>query len=218
MRRSPFSGGGFGYDSNVFINCPFDGRYFALLRPLLFTVVYLGFNPRIALERSDSGENRVDKICELIGSSRYSIHDLSRLRAKNPDEFYRLNMPFELGIDYGARRFGSSQHTGKQFLILEGKRYDFQKALSDLSGVDIKSHGNEPEDVVRTVRDWFVETLGLRGVPTATVIWWRFSDFTTAFYETMTAAGSPKKDIDQMPVPEYVDYIREWVDETSGPA
>lgn len=182
------------YDANVFINCPFDSRYFSLLRPLLFTVTYLGFRPRIASERSDSGENRVDKICDLIRQSRFSIHDLSRLKAERADEFYRLNMPFELGIDYGARRFCESEFRDKRFLILEKQRYDYQKALSDLSGVDIKSHDGEPEEVVRAVRDWFVETAGLRGVATATVIWWQFGDFTTAFYETMKAAGSPKKD------------------------
>jgi hypothetical protein len=42
------------FELNVFINCPFDEQYYPLLRPLLFTVVYLGFNPRIASERSDS--------------------------------------------------------------------------------------------------------------------------------------------------------------------
>lgn len=55
-----------GYASNVFVNCPFDHAYRALLRPLLFTVVYLGYHPRIASERLDSAENRVDKICGLI--------------------------------------------------------------------------------------------------------------------------------------------------------
>ena len=69
------------FSKNVFINCPFDSEYHSLLRPLLFTAVYLGFNPKIALERSDSGEQRIDKICELIRESKYSIHDLSRLRS-----------------------------------------------------------------------------------------------------------------------------------------
>lgn len=90
------------FERNVFINCPFDPEYYPLLRPLLITLVLLGFNPRIALERSDSGEQRIDKICELITNSKYSVHDLSRLKAERKDEFYRLNMPFELGIDYGA--------------------------------------------------------------------------------------------------------------------
>lgn len=89
------------FESNVFINCPFDREYYSLLRPLLFTIVFLGFNPRLATERSDSGENRLEKIRELIRDSKYSIHDLSRLRSKKAKEFYRLNMPFELGMDYG---------------------------------------------------------------------------------------------------------------------
>ena len=37
------------FDQNVFVNCPFDEEYLPLLRPLLFTIVYLGFRPRIAL-------------------------------------------------------------------------------------------------------------------------------------------------------------------------
>lgn len=202
-----------GYESNVFINCPFDKEYYALLRPLLFTIIYLGYNPRIASERSDSAENRVDKVCELIRDSKYSIHDLSRLKASRAKEYYRLNMPFELGVEYGARLFGASFMNRKKCLILERRLYDFKRALSDLSGVDIKSHKNKPDEVVRAVRDWFVETVGLRGVKTATVIWYLFNDFTSAFYEAMVAEGSPEKDIDEMPLPEYLDYIRDWVAE-----
>ena len=44
------------FSSNVFINCPFDSDYVPLLRPLLFTVLFLNLNPRIASERFDSGE------------------------------------------------------------------------------------------------------------------------------------------------------------------
>lgn len=36
-------------------------------------------------------------------------------------------------------------------------------ALPDISGVDIKSHRNEPDEVVRVVRDWFVEADGRAG-------------------------------------------------------
>jgi hypothetical protein len=57
------------YDRNVFINCPFDADYQALLYPLLFTVCYLRFTPRIALERCDSGDEdlRTMPIGEFIG-------------------------------------------------------------------------------------------------------------------------------------------------------
>ena len=107
------------FDKNVFINCPFDEEYKSLLRPLLFTIIFLGHNPRISSERSDSTENRIDKICELINESKYGIHDLSKIKSKESEEYFRLNMPFELGIDYGARRFGPQSISSKQHLILE---------------------------------------------------------------------------------------------------
>ena len=93
------------FTKNVFINCPFDNEYIALLRPLLFTIVYLGYSPRIASEQFDSGEARIKKICDLIEKSQLSIHDLSRIKSSKEEQFYRLNMPFELGIDIGCRLF-----------------------------------------------------------------------------------------------------------------
>jgi hypothetical protein len=55
-----------GFDKNVFINCPFDDEYLPLLRPLLFTILYVGLNPRIALESLDSGRPRIDVGCRLF--------------------------------------------------------------------------------------------------------------------------------------------------------
>jgi hypothetical protein len=55
-----------GFHKNVFVNCPFDDEYRLLLRPLLFTISYLGFRPRIALEELDSGAPRIEKIIDLI--------------------------------------------------------------------------------------------------------------------------------------------------------
>lgn len=215
MAGSPSSSGPVtDYESNVFVNCPFDKQYLPLLRPLLFTVVYLGFNPRIATERSDAGESRLDKICELVRESRYSIHDLSRLKSRKSQEFYRLNMPFELGIDYGARQYGPLFMAEKRCLILEKSDHDFKKALSDLSGVDIKSHNNEPTEVVRSVRDWFLETVGLRDAEYFRVIWSHFSDFTAVLYESKLAEGIPEddvtEDIEKMPIPEYLNCANEW--------
>ena len=54
------------FEKNVFINCPFDRDFYPLLRPLLFTVIYLGLKPRIALEEVDSGQPRIEKIIKLI--------------------------------------------------------------------------------------------------------------------------------------------------------
>lgn len=77
------------FDRNVFINFPFDEEYLPLLRALLFTILYLGLNPRIALESLDSGRPRIEKVVRLIKESRYAIHDLSRLRAREAGEYSR---------------------------------------------------------------------------------------------------------------------------------
>ncbi len=71
------------YQKNVFINCPFDDKYFDLLQTLVFTIIYYGFYPRISLENSDSGQPRLEKIVDLIRESKYSIHDLSRLQSNS---------------------------------------------------------------------------------------------------------------------------------------
>lgn len=54
------------FERSVFINCPFDEDYEPILQAILFCVVYLGLHPRIARERNDSAEVRIEKITGLI--------------------------------------------------------------------------------------------------------------------------------------------------------
>ncbi|MGI9174747.1 MAG: hypothetical protein ACR2GR_05470 [Rhodothermales bacterium] len=209
------------FDNSVFVNCPFDSRYIKLLRPLLFVIIYFGHNPRIATETSDSGENRLSKICGLITSCRYSIHDLSRLRASKANEFYRMNMPFELGIDFGTRLHGPSHLADKRFLILEKKAHDFKIALSDLAGIDIKRHGDNPVEISRAVRDWYYETVGVdesrpEEYHWPSTVWSKFNEFITSLFEDRLAAGVPeeeaKKDVERMPMAEFIDHAKSWVE------
>lgn len=202
------------FDRNVFINCPFDDEYLTLLQPLLFTLIYFDFNPRIALERVDSGEQRIDKICELIESAKYSIHDLSRLQAQKKKEFYRLNMPFELGIDYGCRRFADNRHAEKIFLVLAKDRYDYAKALSDLSGVDIRNHNGEPIKIVRAVRNWLTSFVAEK-IAAPSVVWEQFNFFMEDFYEQRTGDGFSSDDIYAMPTGEFMGHIRIWLQSKS---
>jgi len=200
------------FEKNVFINCPFDDNYLPLLHPMLLAVIYLGFNPRIATERSDSGEQRVDKICELIGQSKFSIHDLSRLQSKKENEYFRLNMPFELGIDYGIRKFAKG-YEEKKFLILSKTRFDYAKAISDLSGVDIKSHEEEPVKINRAVRNWLTQHT-TRAVPAPQIIWDHFDYFTQDFYDKRKKEGFSREDIYEITsahLGEFMGYMDEWI-------
>ena len=107
------------FDTNVFVNCPYDDYFRPLLRPLLFTVLRAGLNPRLAAERLNSGETRFSKIVELVRESKYAIHDLSRIKAKRAGKYFRFNMPFELGLDVGCSCFGTGEQLSKRCLILE---------------------------------------------------------------------------------------------------
>jgi len=198
------------FDDNVFVNCPFDAAYYSLLRPILFTIIYLELKPRIALEAADSGEPRINKIVELIGESKYGIHDLSRIKAVKRGDIFRLNMPFELGLDVGCRKFGSDEQKTKRILILETERYRYQAALSDLSGSDIAVHKNEPEETVGEVRKWLANHCCPKA-PGAAKIWGAFLDFMAANYVELTARGFSKKDIDNLAVPELIQCMEEWV-------
>lgn len=199
-------------EKNVFINCPFDKEYYAsLLRPLLFTIIYLGYNPRIATESFDSGVVRIQKICNLIIDSKFSIHDLSRMQSKKKNEIFRLNLAFELGIDIGCRLFKAGRAKNKKCLVLETEKYRIRRALSDLAGSDIKHHNNDPELIVREVRNWFVEN-GLKKAASATGIWVRFNKFMVDFYYQRKKEGYKANDLEMMPIPEFISFIKEWID------
>jgi len=144
------------FDRSVFVNCPFDEEYSPLLQAIAFSITDLGFFPRLAPENADSSANRLDRIAELIRSSKYAVHDLSRSKSVAAGEYVRMNMPFELGIDHGSRLFGSGKLSNKAILILEYYPYDYQKALSDISGWDICSHQGDHLKAVRHVSTWLM--------------------------------------------------------------
>lgn len=207
------------FETNVFINCPFDNDFTELLNPLLFTVVYLGFNPRISTEDADSLRLRLPKISQLILESKYSIHDLSRIKSTRKKEYFRLNMPFEIGIDYGTRIQGGKL-SQKKCLITSTKQYQYMRAISDLNGIDIKSHYDNPFEMINIIRYWFINSVGLRKVNAAAKIYDEFIEFNKSLYiervekylvkHKLTAAEKYAQDeIDNMPVPEYIDEIKE---------
>ena len=199
------------FDKNVFINCPFDREYLSLLKPLLFAVIDCGLEPRLASERSDSGEERIKKIKEMIRESRYSIHDLSRMEPIKIGELPRFNMPFELGLDFGGRYFGPKALARKRCLILEKERDRFQKVLSDISGSDILAHNSDPEKLVQNVRNWIFDIVR-KNIRSGTKIWQRYNKFLSSFESSARDEGFTQKDIDEMPMAEFIYFIKSWIE------
>jgi hypothetical protein len=164
------------YDKSVFINCPFDRQYAKLFPALVFTVQDCGFIARSALETSDSGESRIEKLYRIILESQYGIHDLSRTEL-NKDRLPRFNMPLELGIFLGAKKFGSGKQKQKICLILDREKFRYQKFCSDLSGNDPMAHQNHPAAAVRLVRDWLQDTNQTTRFPGGDSIFRRYTLF-----------------------------------------
>lgn len=200
------------FDRNVFLNCPFDKEYEPILQAILFTIVRLQLEPRLASESADSGEVRLDKIRNLIEESKYSIHDLSRCMAREEGEYYRLNMPFELGIDYGCRRYFGNGRDNKRFLILEERRYRYQAALSDISGCDIQAHAADFQKAVKHVRNWLVSTANAENVGAKRILD-DYAFFQEWYIEMHLAAGAELADILEYPTSEFLSGMKTWMAE-----
>jgi hypothetical protein len=132
------------------------------------------------------------------------------LQARQQGEFYRLNMPLELGIDVGCRVFGRAPLNLKRCLILEVQRYRYQAAISDLAGCDIAVHGGSEEAIVTEVRNWLSSKTSTPAAGPARV-WTAFLDFMSDNYDELTAQGFSHRDIEALPVDEFLRCLQRWM-------
>lgn len=198
------------FENSVFINCPFDKEYSALLRPLVFCVIYLGFEPRLAQTES-SAEIRIEQIKQHIRSCRFGIHDLTRSKPLKHDDLPRFNMPYELGLDVGCASFGGRKMRLKRILVLEEEPYHYQKVLSHIAGQDIKHHNNEPQLVVSAVRDWFSTLDKEKIIEGYRKIWASFNKFNEDLQTELIQRDYTQEDIDGMPVSDFIKFVNDWV-------
>lgn len=102
--------------------------------------------------------------------------------------------------------------SGEKDSVLGAAPHDYKKALSDLAGIDGKPHSNKPEKAVLALRNWFIETVHLKKAESATVIWYKFTDFAADFYRQRKNEGFTNEDLKMMPIREYIASIRTWID------
>lgn len=139
---------------DVFINCPFDSAYAPTFQALVFCIYACKFRPRSARELDDGAQMRMEKLYGLIEECRYGVHDLSRTQPDPASGLPRFNMPLELGLFLGAKRFGDKRQHVKRALLLDIEPYRYQRFISDLAGMDIHAHGGDPARAIAETRDW----------------------------------------------------------------
>ncbi|MBI4558971.1 MAG: toll/interleukin-1 receptor domain-containing protein [Candidatus Hydrogenedentes bacterium] len=161
--------------ARVFLNCPFDKSYSRLLEALVFTVIQSGFLPRSVLEAVGSDRLRLQRVFAVMAGCKYGIHDLSGTHAGRAAGL-GLNIPFELGVFHGLQRFGSSG-AQRRSLVLAANPYDLARNLSDLAGMDVRSHRGDPAKMITQVRDWLVAASGRGDIPSPTEIRRQYRQF-----------------------------------------
>ena len=186
---------------DVFINCPFDPEYAPIFNALVFTIYACGFRPRSAKELDDGGQTRIEKLFNLIEECRFGIHDLSRTELDAVNQLPRFNMPLELGMFLGAKRYGGAGQKTKRVLILDIEQYRYQRFVSDLAGMDIHAHSGEPGRALRETRDWLAN-VSRRVLPSAERIAALYATFSADLPELAGELG-----FDPAAIP-YVDYER----------
>ena len=193
---------------SVFINCPFDGAYLPFFHAIVFTVLRCSFRPRCALETIDSGGTRISKIEKLIEECSLGIHDISRTEL-NAAGLPRFNMPLELGLFLGAKRFGDKTQTRKRCLVLDIEPYRYQAFMSDIAGQDIEAHDNDVPTLIGKVRMFL--NAAKRGQPL------KSGPMLAADYENFRAAlpalcADLEVDLENLAFKDFVWIAARWVE------
>lgn len=200
------------YTSSVFINCPFDDEYEQIFDALIFSIFDCGFIPRCAMEIDDGALVRIDKICKIIGECKFAVHDISRTEVDRDTGLPRFNMPLELGIFLGAKRFGMSRHSDKSCLIMDREPYRFQAFISDIAGQDIPAHNNDPETAVSCLRRWLNAASGRRTIPGGALIWRRYQEYRDALPDLCAEAGLM---VEEMTFNDKANFASTWLQDES---
>jgi len=196
------------YTENVFYNYPFDEDYKPIFNAVVFTIHDCGFRARCAIETHDSSDVRIDKIYKIISECKYGIHDISLTDPDDNTGLPRFNMPFELGIFLGVKKFGGKKHSRKVCLTLDIEKYRYQRFLSDISGQDISGYNGDPKKASKEVRNWLLSSSDRKTLPGANFIWNRYEEFQL---EYPTLCDNFNLDPSEIIFNDYVLLVSEWL-------
>jgi hypothetical protein len=194
---------------NVFVNCAFDPAFQPIFDGIVFAVTRCGFRARCALETDDASESRFTKIQKIVEECRYGIHDISRTQTDGDPALPRFNMPLELGLFLGAKRFGDAAQKRKRVLVLDTERYRFQRFISDIAGQDIHSHDDDPATAIAAVTDWLRTTSGRTSLPGGRRVVGEFLEFQAQLPIILAAR---RLDPDEVGFTDLVSIIGPYVD------
>jgi hypothetical protein len=195
------------YEISVFVNCPFDSGYKRIFRAIVFAIIHCGFRARCALELDDSSQARIEKILNIIDQCRFGVHDLSRTELDQTNRLPRFNMPFELGLFLGAKRYGREHHSRKIALILDREAHRYQKFISDIAGQDIQAHQRNEQRAISLTCDWLRNSSN-KAMPGGILIGGRYQTFKT---QLPTLCRKLQLRTAEMTFNDYSNIVADWL-------
>jgi len=196
--------------TKVFINCPYDDKY----KPYLFVIIYFLYKidmiPLLASDVIDCGETRIEKILKLIEESQVGFHDISRMKSEKENEIYRLNMSFELGMDFAYKYFRDKK---KEIVVFDCEKYRYHQSLSDLSGMDIMVYHDDIQGLLTTLREWIISKYKITDIKSPNTLKAEYEDFQAWLIDKLEGNGfvvaSRKRDKSSNSITIYKNYIKQ---------
>lgn len=118
-------------------------------------------------------------------------------------------MPFELGMFFAAKHFGSGRQKQKIALVLDKRGYRYRASLSDISGRDISVHKGIAKTAIRQIRDWLnTGRLARNSLPGGDHISAQYNKFSR---QLPAASKKLKLNARELTYPDIVRAIEAWL-------
>ncbi len=156
----------------------------------------------------DAAQTRIEKLYNIIEQSRFGIHDLSRTELDVVNHLPRFNMPFELGLFLAAKRYGDTEQKKKRALVMDVEQHRFAKFISDIAGMDITPHNDNPRTMAGCVRDWLVTVTRRKSIPSPAQLLASYDLFMASLPGIADVAGL---DAAKLLYPDYERLVLAWV-------
>jgi hypothetical protein len=92
----------------------------------------------------------------------------------------RFNMPLELGVFLGAKRYGNPEQRTKRCIIFDTDRFRYQRFISDLAGQDIHAHDGQEDTLISELTAWLRAQSGYRAIPGGRAVISEYGRFKTS--------------------------------------
>jgi hypothetical protein len=117
-------------------------------------------------------------------------------------------MPLELGVFFGAKRFGGKYQKAKRCIVLDKSRFRYQKFISDIAGQDVHAHQQKMEALISVLAGWLRDEGRDPIVPGGKRM---TAEFATFVKELPKICAKRHLEADELTMGDYTEMIAEYI-------